>query len=124
MPKKDRLVYSAGPQGASSQRRGAPARTEPTQSLPPERQSPRVRRERAGRKGKTVTVVEPVLLTRGDATTLLGELKRACGGGGALKAGSTRDGKACFVLEIQGDQVERILDLLTAKGYRIKRSGG
>ena len=52
MPKKSRLVYSVGPGGASSQRDNDKSTAEPTTSQPPEQQQPRVRWERAGRKGR------------------------------------------------------------------------
>jgi translation initiation factor 1 len=75
----------------------------------------RVQREVKGRGGKAVTLVRGLPL---DATALaaLGkQLKAACGSGGTVKDG---------VVEVQGDHVERVMALLAAQGYRVKRSGG
>ena len=125
-----RLVYSTGPGGPSSGRTGCarcnadPCRCEPVASVPPASQAVRVRWERGGRKGKTVTVAGPFQLVRDDAARLLKDLKKKCGAGGALKVGSTQDGAPAFVLEIQGDVVDRVVDVLVAAGYPAKRSGG
>ena len=61
------------------------------------------------RKGKIVTVIQG--LGDADLTGLLSQLKAACGAGG-----TTKDG----VLEIQGDHVARIADVLGSLGYRVK----
>ena len=75
----------------------------------------RVSRETKGRAGKGVTLVKGLPL---DATALaaLGkQLRTACGSGGTAKDGT---------LEIQGDHVERVMELLKAQGFAVKRSGG
>jgi translation initiation factor 1 len=127
---KGRPAYSTGPGGAlpagyeACRRCGSwPCRCEPQQSLPPQRQAVRVRREKAGRGGKTVTTIAPMLLTREDASALLGELKRLCGGGGALKTDRGPDGPF-FVLEVQGDHADKVVATLVSKGYPAKRAGG
>ncbi len=61
------------------------------------------------RKGKIITVIRG--LGDADLTGLLSQLKTACGAGG-----TTKDG----VLEIQGDHVARISDVLGSLGYRVK----
>ena len=43
------------------------------------------------------------------------QLRTACGSGGTAKDGT---------LEIQGDHVERVMELLKAQGFSVKRSGG
>lgn len=104
-------------------RKEQPARG-PFRSLPPAGQSPRVRRDRAGRGGKTVTVAGPLVLTRDEATALLASWKKLCGSGGTLKEGKTADGSPAFELEIQGDHADRLVDELVKAGYRAKRAGG
>jgi translation initiation factor 1 len=84
----------------------------------------RVRREKAGRGGKTVTVAGPFVLVRDEAAALLADWKRLCGGGGTLKTVKTPNGDAAFELELQGDHADRILDILVAAGFKAKRSGG
>ena len=75
----------------------------------------RVMRETKGRGGKAVTVVRGLPLAP-DALAALGKrLRTACGSGGTAKDG---------VLEIQGDHVERVMDLLAADGHKVKRAGG
>lgn len=81
--KGSRPVYSTGPGGAlpagytACKRCGHwPCRCEPQASKPPAQQAPRVRRETAGRGGKTVTTIAPLLLARADAQALLADLKK------------------------------------------------
>lgn len=75
----------------------------------------RVGRETKGRKGKGVTLISGVPLPPEDLKTLAKQLKQKCGTGGTLKDG---------VIEIQGDHREVLIDLLKAKGWPVKRSGG
>ena len=75
----------------------------------------RIRREKKGRRGKTVTVISGVPLPADELAELAGELKRRCGTGGSAKAGA---------IEIQGDHVETLIQELEARGHRPKRSGG
>jgi translation initiation factor 1 len=77
----------------------------------PDRIIARLRIEKAGRKGKTVTVVESLPRNSAFLKELASELKRACGSGG--KAGESH-------VEIQGDHRETIRDLLRAKGWVVK----
>ena len=77
----------------------------------PERLTARLRIEKAGRRGKTVTVVESLPRKREFLKELTGELKRACGSGG--KAGDSH-------IEIQGDHRERLRTLLRDKGWIVK----
>jgi len=75
----------------------------------------RLKRETKGRKGKGVTLVEGVLLAPSDLKKLGKELKAKCGTGGTVKDG---------VIEIQGDFRDLLLDVLTQKGYTVKKAGG
>lgn len=75
----------------------------------------RVGREVAGRAGKGVSVISGLPLTGAALDDLAGRLKRLCGAGGAVKAGS---------IEIQGDHRDRLVAELQRLGYDAKRSGG
>lgn len=75
----------------------------------------RVSRETKGRKGKGVTIVSGLQMTEKDLKALAKELKKKCGTGGTV-----RDGK----IEIQGEQRDKLVDLLTKKGMTVKRVGG
>ena len=77
----------------------------------PDRITARLRIEKAGRKGKTVTVVESLPRNPAFLKDLAGGLKRICGSGG--KAGGTH-------IEIQGDHRDKIRDYLRAKGWVVK----
>ena len=77
---------------------------------PPEKQTARLAVEKR-KKGKVVTVVRGLPAEENDLPTLLGQLKTACGAGGTLKGD---------LLEIQGNHVERVRDLLASLGYRVR----
>lgn len=120
---KGRLVYSTGPSGSA----GAPAHPATPSgpaARPPRDHRLRVRRETAGRAGKTVTTAGPLYLARPDAAALLAELKRTCGSGGTLAAGTGPDGAPAFALELQGDHAERLVAELEQRGFPAKRAGG
>ena len=82
-----------------------------------------MRKERSGRKGKTVTVAGPFHLPHAAAARTLKVLKRACGCGGTLKLESAAGRSACQTMEIQGDQVDQVLDHLVRQGFPAKRGG-
>ena len=82
----------------------------PPARLPPETQTARVTVENR-RKGKKVTIVSGLSEEGNDLPGLLTQLKTACGAGGTLQSGH---------LEIQGDQRQRICELLTTIGFRVK----
>ena len=75
----------------------------------------RVGRETKGRKGKGVTLVSGVPLPPEELKELARQLKQKCGSGGTLKDG---------VIEIQGDHRDAMMELLKARGWAVKRSGG
>lgn len=128
---RGRVVYRTGPDGPEGDRPvGAPgggdrrpgdvgiaARAAAAQDV-------RVRRERAGRKGKTVTVCTPLFLKRDEAAALLRALKKRCGAGGGLKIDRAADGAPCWRLELQGDRVDAALAHLAGAGIPAKRGGG
>lgn len=75
----------------------------------------RVSRQSKGRGGKTVTLVHGLPLAEDELAALGKRLRAACGSGGTLKDG---------VLEIQGDQRDRVLEWLLQQGFKAKRAGG
>lgn len=76
----------------------------------PEKQTARLNVEKR-KKGKVVTVVRGLPPEENNLPALLGQLRTACGAGGTLKDG---------LLEIQGNHLERIRDLLADVGYRVR----
>ena len=95
----------------SLQRPVAPS-SDPT---PKAEQRVRVQPTRGGKGGKTVTVIRGLDLDPAGFKTLLKKLKTRIGSGGTLKGDC---------IELQGDQVDLALELLTKEGYRPKRAGG
>jgi translation initiation factor 1 len=75
----------------------------------------RVSRETKGRAGKGVTLVKGLPLDAAALVALAKQLKAACGSGGTVKDG---------VIEIQGDHIERVIELLKRDGRTVKRAGG
>jgi translation initiation factor 1 len=112
--KPGRLVYATG-SGKTCPKCGWPVRDcrcgtavdEPV----PAKIIAKLRIEKSGRGGKTVTVVDGLPRNRELLKQLAGELKKACGTGGTT--GDTH-------IEIQGDQRETIRTLLGAKGWTVK----
>jgi len=72
-------------------------------------------RETRGRKGAGVTLVIGLPLADADLARLAKSLKTRCGVGGSVKDG---------VIELQGDQRDKLEPLLLADGYQVKRAGG
>lgn len=75
----------------------------------------RIRRETAGRNGKGVTTISGLPLAEAELKELAKALKVSCGVGGSVKDG---------VIEIQGDQREKIKIELEKRGYQVKLAGG
>ncbi len=75
----------------------------------------RVSRETKGRKGKGVTIITGIVLDPDELVKLARELKQKCGSGGTVKEGA---------IEIQGDHRTLLVEMLTGKGFSVKRSGG
>lgn len=75
-----------------------------------------IRRTTAGRGGKTVTVVSGFVgIGLPEKEALAKKMRNACGCGGTVKDG---------VIEIQGDQREKIAQILTEAGFRPVFAGG
>lgn len=71
----------------------------------------KLRLEKKGRGGKSVTVIDALPNNQPFLEDLAKELKRACGSGGSVKDAT---------IEIQGDHRERLRPLLGAKGWTVK----
>ena len=71
----------------------------------------KLRMEKKGRGGKTVTIVDGLPQNDEFLKELSQELKRACGTGGTVVDGG---------VELQGDLRPRVRDVLTRRGYIIK----
>ncbi len=63
------------------------------------------------KKGKQVTVIRGLLADENDLPALLAQLKMSCGAGGTMKDD---------LLEIQGNHLERVRELLLGIGYRVQ----
>ena len=77
----------------------------------PSRIVAKVRMEKKGRGGKTVTVVYGLPQNAEFLKELCQELKRACGTGGTVVDGG---------VELQGDLRPRVRDVLAQRGYIVK----
>lgn len=62
------------------------------------------------KRGKLVTVIRGLIDSNGNLNELAGKLKSACGAGGTCSDN---------IIEIQGDHLKRLHDLLREYGYRI-----
>jgi translation initiation factor 1 len=116
---KGRLVYSTGV-GRICPGCGWPARDctcssnadrPSADAAVPGRIVAKLRMEKKGRGGKTVTVVDGLPRNAAFLKDLCQELKRACGTGGAV----LEDG-----VELQGDLRERLRELLGKKEFIVK----
>jgi translation initiation factor 1 len=74
-----------------------------------------LRKEKKGRRGKTVTTLSGLPGSPQELKDLAADLKRFCGSGGSVKEG---------IIIIQGDHRQKILTWLEVKGYKIKLTGG
>ncbi|MBO9394454.1 translation initiation factor [Caldilinea sp.] len=103
-----RLVYSTEPEPEPA--------PQPHPKLPPPRQQQvRVGLERKGRGGKSVSVITGVTAAPAELESLCKTLKNRLGAGGAVKGG---------IIEIQGDQRDKIVAILQEMGYQAKKAGG
>lgn len=97
------VVYSTNPDFEYSD--GTEAEVE---TLPKNQQKLRISMERAGRGGKTVSIVRGFVGTEADLQALAKLLKQRCGVGGAAKDGE---------IIIQGDHRQRLVEILKDAGY-------
>ena len=108
---KPRTVWSSE-QGDLRKQAAKPAAVT---SLPPQQQTVYLHRDSKGRVGKAVTLVKGLVLSEGDLKALAKQLKQACGSGGTV-----RDS----LIEIQGENREKIAEVLRKMGYKVKIAGG
>jgi translation initiation factor 1 len=113
---KGRLVYSTG-LGSICPGCGWPekdckcsSQRAPSEAIP-NRIVAKLRMEKKGRGGKTVTLVYGLPDNAVFLKDLCSELKRACGTGGAVAEGA---------VELQGDLRDRVRDYLVKKGFVVK----
>jgi len=105
--KNSRLVYSTD-MGRIKEEKAAPSAQKGDGIV-------RIRRETAGRNGKGVTTITGIPVDETELKNIAKALKQTCGVGGSVKDG---------VIEIQGDQREKIKADLEKRGYTVKFAGG
>lgn len=105
--KNSRLVYSTDTGRIKEPPAAAP--------LPQGDGTVRIRRETAGRNGKGVTTISGLLLQETELKEIAKQLKQLCGVGGSVKDG---------IIEIQGDQRDKIKLELEKRGHTVKLAGG
>ncbi|HEX5473723.1 MAG TPA: hypothetical protein VFX12_03590 [Vicinamibacterales bacterium] len=114
MTRESRTVYSSAA-GRLCPECGQPERGcrcgERSHEPVPARPVAKLRMEKAGRGGKTVTVVFGLPRNAAFLKALAQELKRACGTGGAV----LEDG-----VELQGDLRDRVREFLTSRNFQVK----
>ena len=110
MQRKYKTVYSTKPDFVPDKAE----KSEPVTPAP-ERQNLKVRLDKKHRRGKAVTLITGFVGSTEDLKELGKTLKSRCGVGGTVKN--------CVVL-IQGDFRDRVVEILTASGYKVKRAGG
>ena len=97
------VVYSTNPDFDYSE-----IAQEESHTLPRNQQKLRLNMERAGRGGKTVTLVKGFVGSEEDMSALCKQLKQKCGVGGSVKDGE---------IIIQGDCRQRLIEILRKDGF-------
>lgn len=85
------------------------------ETLPSNQQNLKVLLDKKQRKGKKVSLIEGFQGSDDDLKELAKLLKTKCGAGGSAKDG---------VVIIQGDFREKIVQILSGEGYKVKLVGG
>ena len=84
-------------------------------SLPPQQQTAYLHRESSGRGGSPVSIVKHLVLSDEEMKALAKKLKQECGTGGTVKNG---------MIELQGEQRQKVAVILQKLGYKVKIAGG
>ena len=108
---KSRTVWSSDQGDQRKQESKGPN----VKSLPPQQQTVYLHRDSKGRAGGTVTLIKKLVLSDEHMKELAKKLKQICGSGGTVKEG---------VIEIQGENREKIAEALKKMGYKVKIAGG
>lgn len=112
---KKRVVYSTD-QGRLCPDCRHPVATCQCRDTAPDVDGPvRIHRQSKGRNGKPVSIITGLPLTAVELKKLAKELKARCGVGGSIEGHN---------ILIQGDQREKLKELLEARGYSVKLAGG
>ena len=113
----DPLVFSTdrSHQGACPTCGRRPCVCPPPEEVDPARTVLRLRLDKKGRRGKAMTLVDNLPRHPTYGTELTRRLKTHCGTGGTLKDG---------VVEIQGDQRDKVQAYLERLGFKVRRAGG
>lgn len=115
--KDTRLVYSTeqGKICPACEHPVGQCRCKGQKNTPPSDGIVRVSRQAKGRKGKGVTLITGIPLEQSALKEFAKKLRKKCGTGGTVKD---------MVVEIQGDQRNRIMEELKGCGWQVKLSGG
>ncbi len=120
MSNKSRLVYTSEGGRVGGDEPKPKRATGRSKSRRPQTASPadgvvRIHRSTKGRRGKGVCLVSGLPETGPELKAVAKKLKQACGTGGAVKDG---------VVEIQGDNRDKLKAELEKLGYTVKLAGG
>ena len=112
---KSRLVFSTGVgrvcPGCGWPERDCKCSSRASTESVPDKIVAKLRIEKSGRAGKTVTVVYDLPRNAAFLKELAQELKRSCGTGGTAGDGT---------VELQGDVRDRVRPVLARKGFTVK----
>ncbi|MFV0521159.1 MAG: translation initiation factor [Mangrovibacterium sp.] len=112
---KDKLGIVFGVDAESYENSKEPQEIEEAPSVAKNKQALYVELDRKGRNGKSATIITGFEGTDDELKQLAKELKTRCGVGGSSRGGE---------ILIQGDFVQKVMELLRTEGFKVKRIGG